>query len=191
MRKYLIGFLVGALVATAGVAAADTVSLVGKKIQGEAIVTLDGEQIDTAIIVDGKSYAPVRSVAEATGLKAGYEKGNVKLETQTNQYPLPYWESRLTSLNEYLESTKSLVANTESKIQTSTGIIEKWEDKLNNLPNDASETLRQEIVTTLDDLRKSHAEHQTELAERQARVAEIEAEIAEAKAEIAKLEAAK
>src|SRR5690606_2664306 len=117
MRKYLIGFIAGVLVATAGVAAADTVSLVGKKIQSEAEVTLDGEEIGTAIITDGTSFAPIRIVAEATGLKVGYEKGNVKLETQEKEMPLAYWEGRLTSLNEFLESTEKLVASTESKIQ--------------------------------------------------------------------------
>lgn len=188
MRKYAIGFIVGILVATAGVAAADSLSLIGKKIQSEAAVTLDGKQIDTAIIVDGKSYAPVRSVAEATGLKVGYEKGNVNLKTiNDNSEALKSAGIRLESLEIDLQTAIRLLSNTESKIQSSLEGREKWQSRLDSLPPDASGDTRQYYEGLIADNVEGHVKLEAELAERQARVTEIEAQIAEAQAEIAKL----
>lgn len=186
MRKYFIGFIAGVLVATASVAAADTLSLVGKKIQSEAVVTLDGEEIGKAIITDGTSFAPIRIVAEATGLKVGYEKGNVKLETQ-NEKPmsLSYWEGRLDDLNGSLTIAKKLVETAESRVQSSLEGREKWQSKLDNLAEDASEQKRAEYQALLDDNISNHEVLESELKERQARVAEIEQEIIYVKVQIA------
>lgn len=81
MRK--IGFLsVGiicglALGLTASVYASS--GLVGKTIQQEVKVIKDGQLIGTAIVVDGRSYAPVRAIGEAAGLKVDYSKEQITL----------------------------------------------------------------------------------------------------------------
>jgi len=186
MRKYIIGFIAGVLVATAGVAAADTVSLVGKKIQSEAIVTLDGEEIGKAIITDGTSFAPIRIVAEATGLKVGYEKGNVKLETQ-NEKPmsLSYWEGRLEDLNGSLEIAKKLVETAEGRVEKGKLAIEKWQNTLDSLPADASEVTKNEYTTRIANGQNEQQELEAELQARKDRVAEIEQEIIYVKVQIA------
>lgn len=186
MRKYIVGFLAGVLVATAGAAAADNISLVGKKIQSEADVTLDGHVIDKAVIVDGKSYAPIRSVADAVGVDVGYEKGVVKLETQAKQMPLSYWESRLTSLNEYLESTKKLVEISAGRVEKGQAALQKWQEILSSISAEDKDSIAT-YETRIANGKQEQAELETELAERQARVSEIEAEIALVKSEIAKL----
>src|SRR5690606_5127456 len=80
MKKVIISSLVFLMIGAAAVYAEST-SLIGRKVQSEAVVTLDGEQLGSVIIIDGVSYAPVRVIAEASGLKAGYAKGEVKLTT--------------------------------------------------------------------------------------------------------------
>ncbi|WP_138756539.1 hypothetical protein [Paenibacillus sinopodophylli] len=86
MKKvyYVItGIVVGVVLSVGTSAYATEISaLVGKKIQSEWTVTLDGTQIDNAIIVDGKSYAPVRSISEAVGLEVGFQGKNVILNTK-------------------------------------------------------------------------------------------------------------
>lgn len=67
MKKYLIGFIAGALFMVAGQSFAGTASFVGKKIESELPVTLNGETVDNAIIVQGKSFVPVRSLTVAMG----------------------------------------------------------------------------------------------------------------------------
>lgn len=187
MRKYIIGFIAGILVATAGVAAADTVSMIGKKIQSEAVVTLDGEEIGTALIVNGTSYPPLRVIAESVGVGVGWENGVVKLETQRKQHSLAYWEQTLVDLNGSLESALRLVANTENKIETGKQGLEKWENILNGLADDASETIRSEYEERIEEGRKGLKELENELAERKARADTIKAQIAEAETEVEKL----
>jgi len=190
MRKYLIGFLAGILIATAGVAAADTVSMIGKKIQSEAIVTLDGEEIGTALIVDGTSYPPLRTVAEAVGVGVGWEKGVVKLETQTSEKKsAAYWESTIERLTWYLDSTNKLVDNTKSSIETGKQIIEKWQTRLDGLADDASEKIITEYTNTITTLQAGQMEKEVQLSEYQAKVAEIESDLALAKTELAEAQA--
>lgn len=80
--KYVIfGILIGLLMSVSFTVAADTVSLIGKKIGGESEVLLNGEYLDTAIIVNGKSYAPVRAIGEAAGYDVDFINKKVILET--------------------------------------------------------------------------------------------------------------
>lgn len=80
MKKYVAGFLAGAVFVLSASAFADDIkSLVGKKIQGEAVVELNGQALDTAIIVDGKSYAPVRVIGEAAGYDVSMQNKKIIL----------------------------------------------------------------------------------------------------------------
>lgn len=83
MRKYVIGFLVGALLTLGtSVYGADIASLVGKTVQGEALVSVDGANIGKIVIIDGKSYAPVRAIGESAGYSVIVNGKNVILSKQ-------------------------------------------------------------------------------------------------------------
>ncbi|OMF48585.1 hypothetical protein [Paenibacillus peoriae] len=83
MKKIVAGFLAGALFTIGATSFADEIqSLVGKKIQGETSVSVNGKSIDKAVVVDGKSYAPVRSVAEAAGMKVQFGKEGIALSDE-------------------------------------------------------------------------------------------------------------
>lgn len=185
MRKYLIGFLAGILIAISGVAAADTVSMIGKKIQSEAIVTLDGEEIGTALIVDGTSYPPLRTVAEAVGVGVGWEKGVVKLETQTESRSASYWEGQLEVLNNFLNATNNEISRVEKKITTSNEIIENWEFKYNNIAEGTSDKMKESYSSTIADLKQSHKQLEDQLSDYQERASEIEQEIIYVKVQLA------
>jgi len=186
MRKYLIGFLAGILVATAGVAAADTISLVGKKIQSEAIVTLDGEEIGKAIITDGTSFAPLRIVAEAVGVGVEWEKGVVKMETQANSPKTEkQLQTTLESLERQLESANKIKGVYESVVQNSHERIDKWKNTLSNLATDASEQVILDYTNRVADAEASLNEAELQLAAQQAKVAEIEQEIIYVKVQLA------
>lgn len=48
-------------------------SLIGKQVERQAAVVVDGNEITVAAaIIDGTSYAPVRAVAEAVGKKVDW-----------------------------------------------------------------------------------------------------------------------
>jgi hypothetical protein len=82
-----MGLIVGALLMTAGTAFAEDIvngvtNLVGKTIQGQFPVTVDGETIEMpAIVVDGTSFLPVRKFAETVGYAVYFDpEGEILLE---------------------------------------------------------------------------------------------------------------
>jgi len=82
MKKAVASFVAGVLLTIGATTFADGIeSLIGKRVEGETVVTVDGASIGSAIIVDGKSYAPVRSIAEASGLSVGYGGAGIALNT--------------------------------------------------------------------------------------------------------------
>lgn len=86
MKKYVAGFLAGALfMLSAAAFASDIPSLVGKKIQGQTVIKLEGQELDTAIIVDGKSYSPTRSIGEAAGFDVSMQDKEIILNKKTSQ----------------------------------------------------------------------------------------------------------
>lgn len=80
MKKKIGILVILSLLVFASQAFAGTLSKVGKKVSGESSVYVNGNQINSAIIVDNSAYAPLRAVAEALGVDLEYEKtseGNV------------------------------------------------------------------------------------------------------------------
>lgn len=75
MKRTIVAFLAGVLLATAGsVYAEDIKTLIGKQIQGEIPVKINGEELDKkAIYVDGTSYLPVRAIGDALGMDVKYD----------------------------------------------------------------------------------------------------------------------
>lgn len=79
------GAIIGAAVTlTTSVYGAEIASLIGKKVQGETDIVVAGVPIEKAIIIEGKSYAPVRSVAELGGLKVEFKDKRVVLSNSSD-----------------------------------------------------------------------------------------------------------
>ncbi len=81
MKKFVVGIIVGVALTVSVTAAADSVSLLGKKITSETEVYLDGKLFDTAPVVDGTSLAPLRKAYETAGYKVTYKERKVYLES--------------------------------------------------------------------------------------------------------------
>lgn len=75
MKKAIVGFIAGAIFMLSTQAYGSGISLIGKKVSGEVNVVVDGKQLSKAIIVEGKSYAPVRDISNGVGADLIYEKG--------------------------------------------------------------------------------------------------------------------
>lgn len=81
MKKIAAGFLAGAILMVSAQALGATSTLVGKKIQAEYTVNVYGKKlVDPAIIIDGKSYAPVRAIGELAGYKVSISGKNISLD---------------------------------------------------------------------------------------------------------------
>lgn len=56
MKKYIVGFLAGAVFAISATAFADTIpSLIGKKVQAQYTVEVNGKVLNT-VVVEGSNY---------------------------------------------------------------------------------------------------------------------------------------
>jgi hypothetical protein len=84
MKKFIMGLILGVGLTIAVSAAAEEIqSLIGKQVEGQVAVEVDGVQINVpAAIIDGTSYAPVRAVGEAVGKEVDWKEGKVILESK-------------------------------------------------------------------------------------------------------------
>ncbi|WP_051289624.1 hypothetical protein [Paenibacillus massiliensis] len=140
MKKMVVGFLAGALFMIGATTFADDIqTLVGKKIEGETAVTVDGTSIGSAIIVDGKSYAPVRSIAEASGLAVGY--GGAGIALSTNKEPVievestqekPIINSNTSKIQVNIEEKQRLIDSMKKENETYTESIKQIQDNINS-----------------------------------------------------------
>lgn len=125
MKKYIAGFLAGAVFVLSATAFADDIqSLIGKKIQGETVVELNGQALDTAIIVDGKSYAPVRTIGEAAGYGVSMQNKKIILENKasnttaaTNPGKGQSVEEKTVNLQERISTHKDRIVRLEARIK--------------------------------------------------------------------------
>ncbi|WP_433581378.1 hypothetical protein [Paenibacillus amylolyticus] len=129
MKKYVAGFLAGAVFVLSASAFADDIqSLIGKKIQGEAVMELNGEALDTAIIVDGKSYASVRVIGEAAGYDVSMQNKKIILDEKSSAtVTVPgkgqSVEDQVGKLKQRIVDVKQRIADTNKLIDASKSII--------------------------------------------------------------------
>ena len=78
MKKYVIGIIIGVTLAISSQAVAGTTSNMGKKVQAEYIVTVDGGSLDVkAVNIGGVTMSPNRALADAVGYNIALENGVV------------------------------------------------------------------------------------------------------------------
>lgn len=85
MKRYVIGFLAGALFATVGTATASGVlERVTATVRTDYTVELDGKQVtlvNSPLAYNGASYLPVREVSEMLDKEVDFKDGVIILET--------------------------------------------------------------------------------------------------------------
>lgn len=82
MKRFITGLVLGLCIAMPITVIAD--SMVGKRIETEVAIKLDGEYLPiNAIGLEGRTYAPVRAFAEALGKEVDWD-GEVIIRTPTN-----------------------------------------------------------------------------------------------------------
>lgn len=88
-KLFIGGMLVGAALMVSVSAAADSLSLIGKKVTSETEVYLDGKPFDTAPVINGTSLAPLRKAYEAAGFKVEYRDQKVYLQSPVKEETNP------------------------------------------------------------------------------------------------------
>lgn len=77
MKKFVAGLIVGAAIMVSAQAFGASINYQGKKVDGQMNVKVDGAVIGQAVIIQGKSFAPVREITEGLGGKVVSTTGGV------------------------------------------------------------------------------------------------------------------
>jgi hypothetical protein len=85
-RNFVLGLIVGILLASAVPAYGAVSSLIGKTVQGEYSVKVDDKEIAAkSIAIDGTTYAPLRAVAESIGYDVTFKDKTVIFSKSKSQ----------------------------------------------------------------------------------------------------------
>lgn len=79
MKKFVVGLIAGALLMFSAQVYSGSSNLVGTKVAGTMDVNLNKKAMGQAVIIEGKSYLPVRSVAEGMNLKVDVQDKTINL----------------------------------------------------------------------------------------------------------------
>ncbi|BFH70590.1 hypothetical protein J27TS7_58970 [Paenibacillus dendritiformis] len=129
MKKFILGIIVGALLAFSPQVYSAASSLVGKKIDGQIEVKLDGKQVGSAVVVEGTSYLPVRNIANELGLKIKVDKKEVTItsEEKSAEEEIAKLKKERVKVSDQLERDK---ANVESSLHDVEKTKERYEKTL-------------------------------------------------------------
>jgi len=136
MKRFISGLLVGFFLSIPSLALAEQVSMIGKTVQNEYPVIVDGNQLGVnAIAIDGTSYLPIRALGEATERKVEFRDKKVILTKIETEQPIqeegggvsvevPVQENHYT-----LETVNEAIENLELDIGVMTKLVESHESE--------------------------------------------------------------
>ncbi|MED5019339.1 hypothetical protein P9847_18720 [Paenibacillus chibensis] len=172
MKKFISGVIVGAVLMMTTQVFGEGLNFIGKKVANETVVKVNGEEAGKAIIVENKSFIPVRDISEKIGATISFEKGGV-IALNTNSSESAITSTNSASLEEAIQKQQAEIADTKSKIKTTS-------EKVNNYTKLISSAINQEdrqmyqlgydaFKKSLDQLEAALKDQESKLAELQSR----------------------
>ncbi len=189
MRKYIVGFFAGFLFALSFPVVGASISLVGKTVEKEIPVTLDEREIDKAIIVNGRSYLPVRSMADALNLKLEVSKEEINLLSDTNNFVSTELNIKREGLKHLIILRDNLISqynNTEERMDYVERQITQLTNDLNSV--EMNEKNRSDLINEIERLNGEKESIKNRLSELQSQIDEYNQKIQEREEEIRQLE---
>lgn len=184
MRKYFVGAVVGFLLASAIPAYGAVSSLVGKKIQNEYTVYVDGIALETkAIAIDGTSYAPNRALADALGVDIAFKNKSVVVTTYGDEPGNDGGEGPVPTNDPGTSNGNGGSPSQEPQPSFSSGEIEAGLRSVNAKIN----SIKRAITTFEQDLARATTDEERSLIEQ--KIANERSWLAQLEAEKARLEA--
>lgn len=156
-RIFVAGVLFGVVIATSTTAlASDSLkSLVGKSVDSQASVTVNGKTIpEPAIIIEGTSYTPTRYVGEYLGMEVTWKEGSILLDS------LSAGQKSLDLVNQSLEVNKKIKAITEelAAISDKIALYENYQPHERKISAEEHAALRKEYDAKYAESEKLTAE---------------------------------
>ncbi|WP_391574786.1 hypothetical protein [Cohnella sp.] len=148
MRKYVVGMIVGAVLMYSGQAFANSLSKIGKKVQAEYAVKVDGVELESkGLAIDGQTTVPARALANAVGYEVSFINKEVIISKKKGDIATEQKETTPTEAAEHgytIETVKFAISETERGLRASRF----------NLKVAEGENYSQEDVTRLSEIVK-------------------------------------
>lgn len=165
MKKIMIGFIAGAVFMMSAQAFGSGISFVGKKVDGQTPVTLNGEKIGEAIIIGGKSFAPVRELTNEFGGKVdSANSGGIALSSSVDN-------------EQTVDNNTAQIAELQNKISAKQADIELMNQKLSDLQKKIDDRKAQDISADVQVIEYTTMEQ--ELENQKNKLADLETQLAE------------
>jgi peptidoglycan hydrolase CwlO-like protein len=180
MKKFISGVVVGALLMVSTQAFGANINFIGKKVAGETVVTINEQEVGKAIVIDGKSFAPVREITEGFGGKV--DKANSEVialtteQTNTTTTPSNTPSVDVTNLEKAINKKKEEVADTKHKITVTSEKVEHYTGLISSAKNDV---YRQNYQNSYDAFKKSLDQLEVALKDQETELADLESQLAE------------
>jgi len=167
MRKFVIGLLAGALLMFSTQAfGAEIKSLIGKKVQGEYTVYVDGKPLDVkAIGANGSTFTPNRALADAVGYNIKFVDQKVYFTKKAGGEKVPTTDSDGSAIdigNYTLETIGKAINEIEGDILSVESAITHSEIRGNKEIEDAWRAKLTEKQTELERLKAIKAQLQAQ-----------------------------
>lgn len=123
LRQITIGIVIGAIVMFSSQVAADSISKIGKKVQAEYTIKVDGKTLDAkALSIDGTTSTPNRALADAVGYNVAFVNKEVVF-TKKDQggagvdFEKRNLQDRLNEVNGSIEDMEFFIRNYEGQFE--------------------------------------------------------------------------
>ncbi|MCR8843068.1 hypothetical protein NQ117_05200 [Paenibacillus sp. SC116] len=178
MKKFILGVFVGAfLFSGISVFAESVKTLVGEKVTGVYEIEQGGKKIAEGAVINGSTYVPIRTIANATGTPLTVEGKKITLPVLTSVNEGNALSDAELKLVDAISKQKGVILGLEGFIGADNGNAKHYEDAI------AEEKAKAEkLPGRLEAL-------EANLAKTKARIAEYQTQITAAEAEIARLQA--
>ncbi|MBB6694374.1 FlxA-like family protein [Cohnella xylanilytica] len=156
MRKYIIGAIVGSALTFSVSAYGAELSKIGKKVQGEYTVVVDGATLpQKAVGVDGSTYAPLRAIGEELGYNVSFSNKTVTFSAKEVKEPVSTTTPEPTASGTTTPTTQDQISELEKQRDKLTYELLSWPSKydLSNL-TDEQKKEAEEMKRKIDDLQK-------------------------------------
>jgi hypothetical protein len=119
MKKYIIGTIFGFVLATAvGANAQEVNKVIDSVVQGVFPVTVEGNSVGDAIVVNDKTYLPVREFGEAVGYKVTFTEDREVVLTKNGEIDTsqPTKPTTVKSVQDQIKELQAKLADEEKSL---------------------------------------------------------------------------
>lgn len=179
MKKYIIGTIFGFVLATAASVNAEGVNrLIDQVVQGVFPVTVEGNPIGEAVVIDNKTYLPVREFGEAVGYTVSFTEDrevvltkNVDTTIPVDPVVVPQPTIPTKTVAVQIEELKNKIADMNEHITSRKQILQANENSLRD-----PKIPKEEVQKIIDGIKAGITDNEKLIADYEAQITALEAQ---------------